>query len=119
MKVELFMLALKPAEPPETDFTVISSNKDNMTIPNFELHQNFPDIPIILEALLKKYIGFDLEYQPEFIIHHAAFNENVLGLYYYTFLPYNTKVKDGCFFNITRLSGTEVFQKLFRKLSII
>lgn len=119
MNVELFILALKPSEPPQTEFTVISSNKDSMVIPNFELHENFPDIPIILEALLKKYIGFDIDYQPEFIIHHAAFNENVLGLYYYTFLPYNTKVKDGCFFNIARLSNTEIFQKLFRKLSII
>jgi len=119
MNVNLFILALKPPEPPDDDFLILSSSKENMVLPYFELHENFPDIPIILEALLKKYIGYNNEVYNDFSILHASHNENVLSLYYYTFLNYNIELQDGIFQNIKRLSETEIYQKLFKRISLV
>ena len=119
MNVNLFLIAIKAPTPPDNDFLVLSSTQDIMTIPSFELHENFPDIPLILEALLKKYIGFNTEYVPDFVIHDAIFNDNILNLYYYTFLDYRTELQYGNFQNINRLSNANIYFKLFKKLSII
>lgn len=118
MKTIAYLLMIKPIENSK-EYEIISDTEEYITIPSFPIEEGYPDIEVILEALAKRYIGYNNDIVVnDFVISKASLNNSEIGLYYYTFIPHNSVRQYGYFKNISLLSQIKEYSRIISKLTI-
>jgi hypothetical protein len=114
MKAELYLLMLMPFWREKSGYEFISSNKENITIPSADL-TNKLSIEDVLDGIVSFYFGSD-NFKNTFILNDVELVNNSVNIYYYIFVPPNTKNINGYFKDLEQIKFTKPYNKIISKL---
>lgn len=116
MQTNVFLLMLIPTLENNTpSYSFLSTFSDTATIPSLELQKNFGSMDNVLKSIIEYYLG-ETAFGFSHILYDVFLGEEILNIYYYTFLPPGLETKHGIFLDINEIKHIYTYQKLLNKI---
>jgi hypothetical protein len=98
-----------------SSYNFVSSGDNGISIPSIELQDKFGSMHNVLQSMVQYHLG-TLDFEPTYILYDVYFHDNIVNIYYYTFLPFNTEISNGHFISIEEIQHIPSYQKLVQKI---
>lgn len=117
MQVNVILLMLAPSiNNHSSSYNFVSSGENGISIPSIELQDKFGSMNNVLQSIVQFHLG-TLDFEPAYILHDVYFHDDIVNIYYYTFLPFNIEISNGHFVTIEEIQHIPSYQKLIQKIS--
>ena len=117
MQVNVVLLMLIPAirdRRSSYDFISLGGESD-ISIPSVQLQDKFGSMENVLQSITEFHLGV-LDFQPSYILYDVYFHENVINIYYYTFLPMDAEITNGNLISLEEIKHLATYQKVVNKI---
>jgi hypothetical protein len=116
MQVNIVLLMLIPAIRDRIfSYDFVSVGESDISIPSVELQDKFGSMDNVLQSITEFHLGV-LDFQPTYILYDVYFHENVVNIYYYTFLPMDTEITNGNLISLEEIRHLATYQKVVNKI---
>lgn len=116
MQVNVVLLMLIPAiRDRMSSYDFVSIGGSDISIPSVQLQDKFGSMDNVLQSITEFHLGV-LDFQPTYILYDVYFHENVVNIYYYTFLPMDTEITNGNLISLEEIKHLATYQKVVKKI---
>jgi hypothetical protein len=116
MQVNTLLLMLVPSITDySSSYDFVSAGDSDISIPSVELQDKFGSMNNVLQSITEFHLGA-LDFQPNYILYDVQFHENIVNIYYYTFLPFNTEITNGHLISLEEIKHLPAYQKVVNKI---